>query len=249
MITLQSSEQQIRVLVADAFPMSCQLLAEGLCATGAFDATAVVTSEQAHELMSSVRFDALLISSNFSGSHASGPRFVREIHRLHPKLGIIVLLDTMERRTIVEAFRAGARGILARSDSLATLCKCIQRIHEGQVWAGAPELTYLLEALGDPTPIENHGLPPGPQLSRREQEIAQLVAEGFSNRKISERLKLSEHTIKNYLFRVFEKLGVSTRVELTLYALKGGDISRSKPASPQPALSASQEQMESKRSG
>jgi hypothetical protein len=56
-----------------------------------------------------------------------------------------------------------------------------------------------------------------------------MVAEGFSNRQISERLVLSEHTIKNYLFRVFEKLGVSTRVELTLYALKRGKIPRTRP--------------------
>jgi transposase len=55
-----------------------------------------------------------------------------------------------------------------------------------------------------------------------------LVAEGYSNREISEQLALSEHTIKNYLFRVFEKLGVTTRVGLTLYALKQGKASRTK---------------------
>jgi DNA-binding CsgD family transcriptional regulator len=57
-------------------------------------------------------------------------------------------------------------------------------------------------------------------LSPREEEVALLVAEGLSNREISDRLQLSEHTIKNYLFRMFEKLGVNTRVELALYSLE-----------------------------
>ncbi len=229
--------------------MSGQLLAEGLCGTGQFGAAAASTSEQAYELMASGRFDALLVTPNFSGNHASGLRFVREAHGLHPELGIVVLLDALERPAVVEAFRAGARGILTRSDSLGTLCKCLARVHEGQVWAGAHELVYLLEALAEPLPMENRGVPSARQLSRREQEIAQLVAEGCSNRQISERLKLSEHTIKNYLFRVFEKLGVSTRVELTLYTLNGGNFFRSEPASPRPALSAGPEPLESKRSG
>jgi DNA-binding NarL/FixJ family response regulator len=246
---LQDSERQIRVLVADALPMSCQLLAEGLGSTGRFAASAASTCEQAHELMAATRFDALLVSPSFSGTPISDLRFVQEVHALHPELGIVVLLDTLERPAVVEAFRVGARGILARTDSLDTLCKCIARIHEGQVWARSAELVYLLEALAAPFPIENRGALFARQLSRREQEIAQLVAEGCSNRQISERLKLSEHTIKNYLFRVFEKLGVSTRVELTLYALKAGGFYRSAGISSRSVSSADEEQMESKRSG
>jgi DNA-binding NarL/FixJ family response regulator len=72
-------------------------------------------------------------------------------------------------------------------------------------------------------------VPPTPRtLSPREEEIARLAAHGLSNRQISEQLDLSEHTVKNYLFRIFEKLGVSTRVELTLHALKLGAPHRPK---------------------
>jgi DNA-binding NarL/FixJ family response regulator len=72
---------------------------------------------------------------------------------------------------------------------------------------------------GKEQPLSN-----GRGLSKREEEIARLVAEGMSNRQISQQLTLSEHTIKNYLFRIFEKLGVSTRVELALYALNRGPV-------------------------
>jgi DNA-binding NarL/FixJ family response regulator len=84
-----------------------------------------------------------------------------------------------------------------------------------------------LESLVEHGPIVSR-LPGSRPLSKREEQITILVTEGYSNREISERLALSEHTIKNYLFRVFEKLGVTTRVGLTLYALKQATAPRAK---------------------
>jgi DNA-binding NarL/FixJ family response regulator len=190
---------------------------------------AAATQGEVIEALGRTRFDVVLISTNFSQDALEGLLFVREIRTLDPEVNIVVLLDAMERSLVVEAFRCGARGVFCRSDSFQTLCKCILCVHEGQVWASSTELQFVLEALVEPLPIETRGLPNSRPLSKREEEIAHMVAEGFSNRQISERLVLSEHTIKNYLFRVFEKLGVSTRVELTLYALKRGKIPRTRP--------------------
>jgi DNA-binding NarL/FixJ family response regulator len=206
--------------VADAVAMSCQLLVDALLLTKRYDALAATAPEEVVVALDRARF---------SVDPLEGLRFVSEVRDLHREVGIVVLLDTLERNLVVEAFRSGAHGVFARSDSFQTLCKCILCVHEGQVWASSAELGFVLEALVDPPPIENRGLPSSRPLSRREAEIAHLVAEGFSNRQISERLDLSEHTIKNYLFRVFEKLGVSTRVELTLYALKRGKVPRTRP--------------------
>jgi DNA-binding NarL/FixJ family response regulator len=194
-----------------------------------FEAVAAATQGEVIEALGRTRFDVVLISTNFSQDALEGLLFVREIRTLDPEVNIVVLLDAMERSLVVEAFRCGARGVFCRSDSFQTLCKCILCVHEGQVWASSTELQFVLEALVEPLPIETRGLPNSRPLSKREEEIAHMVAEGFSNRQISERLVLSEHTIKNYLFRVFEKLGVSTRVELTLYALKRGKIPRTRP--------------------
>ena len=174
-------------------------------------------------------FDVVLISTGFSPEPLEGLRFVSEVRNLHREVSIVVLLDALERNLVVEAFRCGAQGVFCRSDSFQALCKCILCVHEGQVWASSAELEFVLDALVDPLPIETRGSPSSRPLSKREEEIAHMVAEGFSNRQISERLDLSEHTIKNYLFRVFEKLGVSTRVELTLYALKRGQVPRTRP--------------------
>ena len=183
--------------------------------------------EQVLGSLATNQFEVLLISLG-SLEHVSSEMYMaREAGKVSPQLSVIFLLDGMNRQTVIEAFRSGARGVITRSDSLETLYKCIARVAEGQVWASSVQLDFLLEALVEPLSIENGSESPARPLSKREEEIARLVAEGCSNRQISEKLKLSEHTIKNYLFRVFEKLGVSTRVELTLYALNRGRIPRS----------------------
>ena len=227
--SVSNSCLRTRVLVADAVAMSCQLLVDALLLTNRFDAVVATTPDEVILLLDHGRFDVVLIATTFSQDPLDGLRFVNEIRDLHREASIVVLLDTLERNLVVEAFRSGAQGIFSRSDSFQALCKCILCVHEGQVWASSAEIGYMLDALVDPLPIETRALSSSRPLSKREEEIAHMVAEGFSNRQISERLDLSEHTIKNYLFRVFEKLGVSTRVELTLYALKRGKVPRTRP--------------------
>ena len=194
-----------------------------------YDTVAAATPEEVILALDRAPFDVVLIGTSFATEPLEGLRFVSEVRNLHRKVSIVVLLDALERNLVVEAFRCGAQGVFCRSDSFQALCKCILCVHAGQVWASSAELDFVLEALADPMPIDTRGSPSSRPLSKREEEIAHMVAEGLSNRQISERLDLSEHTIKNYLFRVFEKLGVSTRVELTLYALKRGKVPRTRP--------------------
>ena len=217
--------------MADAAAMSCQLLVDALLLSQRYDAVAATTPEEVVLALDCARFDVVVISTSFSPSALEGLRFMSEVREHRRELGIVALLDTMERNLVVEAFRCGAHGVFSRSDSFQALCKCILCVHAGQVWANSEELSFVLDALVDPLTGQTRGLPSLRQLSKREEEIALMVAEGFSNRQISGRLDLSEHTIKNYLFRVFEKLGVSTRVELTLYALKRGKVPRTRPQS------------------
>jgi DNA-binding NarL/FixJ family response regulator len=198
--------------------MSCHLVADALC-QGRYRALAAATPKRAIQLLGRVRFDVVLIGMGLSEGSPTVVRLIRQVQSLQPSLSIIVLLDAMDRASIVEAFRSGARGVFFRSESFETLCKCIRCVHEGQVWASSAELQLVLDELVE-RKAKVSRLPAARPLSKREEQITLLVAEGYSNRQISEKLDLSEHTIKNYLFRVFEKLGVSTRVGLTLYALR-----------------------------
>ena len=220
--TLPNSDPRLRILVADAVAMSCRLLADALQRSRRFEADAAVTPEEVLQSVARRSYGVILISTNFGADVNDGFRIVRDIQDLQPDTAVVVLLDSPERNHVVEAFRSGAKGVFCRADSFQLLCKCIQCVREGQVWANSVELQFVLEALLEPEPMETRTLANSRPLSKREEEIARLVAEGLSNRQISQRLALSEHTIKNYLFRIFEKLGVATRVELALYAVRRG---------------------------
>jgi DNA-binding NarL/FixJ family response regulator len=150
--------------------------------------------------------DVALIGANLQEGPLSGFSRLPQLRTEFPALPWIILLDRTVPELVVDAFRAGARGVFSRSDSdISKLSKCIRRVVEGQVWADSNQLYYLLEAFSS-----------GP--SEREQP-RERVAEGMGNREIAQRLNLSEHTVKNYLFRIFEKPGFSNRVELVLYAV------------------------------
>jgi DNA-binding NarL/FixJ family response regulator len=130
------------------------------------------------------------------------------------------MLDESEPRTVVDAFRAGAKGVFSRTQSdIRLLAKCVRRVTEGQVWIDSAQMLFLLEALTGEQDAASNGGGATPKLTRREESVVRLVVQGMVNREIAEQLRLSEHTIKNYLFRIFDKLGVSNRVELALYAV------------------------------
>src|SRR5256712_9202271 len=102
------------------------------------------------------------------------------------------------------------------------LCKCIQSVHHGQVWANSEQLQYLIEVVTQVPSLRRVKALGGKLLTPREEQVVALVADGPSNREVAHELCLSEHTIKKYLFRIFDKLGISSRVELVLYAVSHG---------------------------
>jgi two-component system nitrate/nitrite response regulator NarL len=212
----------VRVLVADRARMNSQLLAHALARDPNFQVTEAEPSETA--ILAAVGTenpDVVLLSSTLENSSTHGSQVARRLRAVYPHVRIVMLLDDSERSAVVEAFRAGARGIFCRTEPLNNLAKCISSARAGQVWANSRELGYLLEALAETMPTIRWGETSDfSLLSKREQDVVRCVADGLSNREIARQLKLTEHTVKNYLFRVFNKLGVSSRVELVLYAFR-----------------------------
>lgn len=226
---IPNSSAKIRILVADVTTMSGHLVADALQRTGYYEAVTTTTPSKVLRVLDHASFDVVLMGIASGGDLVTSSGFMREVHRLHPALNIIVLLETRHRALVVEALACGARGIFCRSDRFEALCNCIRCVHAGQVWACTAELEYVVDALFEHA--SRAPQTPGTRpLSKREQQIALLVAEGNSNRQIAEQLRLSEHTVKNYLFRIFEKIGVSTRVGLTLHMLKQNPGGRSSDA-------------------
>ncbi|MGZ4788343.1 MAG: LuxR C-terminal-related transcriptional regulator [Terriglobales bacterium] len=210
----------ISVLVADYDVLACRLLASRLRKHRQFHVTECSeTVPTTVELMRRIRPSVAIVSAGLQGDPEGGYRVLREVRSWSPRIRAILLLESFEQHAIVEAFRAGARGVFVRSAyKFETLCKCVHKVYLGQVWADSKQLCYVLDAFAQTTPLQvspNAGV----RLSKREAEVVRLVVEGLSNREIAQRLELSEHTVKNYVFRVFDKLGVSSRVELVHYAL------------------------------
>ena len=216
------TKAKLRILLADSNLMACRLLAQAIEMQPDFVVVASVVD--CRSLLDSLRQhqpDVALIGAHLQEGPLSGFTCLPQLRAEFPALRWIMLLDRTEPELVVDAFRAGTRGVFARSDSdISLLCKCIRRVVEGQVWADSTQLHYLLEAFSS-------GRTDGEQpreralslLTAREETVVRLVAEGMGNREIAQHLKLSEHTVKNYLFRIFEKLGFSNRVELVLYAI------------------------------
>ncbi len=243
-VALPEVSEVIRVLAADSTRMNSQLLAAVLERDKRFQVLEPVTDSRAiAAAVMKEKPTVVLISAELDKDPRKGFQITRELSATLPQARVVMLLDTSERCLVVEAFRAGARGVFCRSESLKSLAKCIHCVSTGQVWANSKELRYLLEALGEALPLRAMDVRGAALLSRREQEVVGCVAEGLSNREIAQRLSLTEHTVKNYLFRIFDKLGVSKRVEVVLFAYSRGNgalaNSTSRAEDSQPSLSKS----------
>jgi DNA-binding CsgD family transcriptional regulator len=122
--------------------------------------------------------------------------------------------------SVIAVFRCGAAGVFSRTDSLPELARCIEHVSRGEIGANKEDSEFLLEALRSTPSCEGIGAGKIDQLSPRELQVAERAAQGESNKQIADQLGLSEHTVKNYLFHVFEKLGVSNRFELLFLLFK-----------------------------
>jgi DNA-binding NarL/FixJ family response regulator len=219
-LTSFPQQDRIRVLAADNTSMNTQLLVETLGRDGQFNVASPASKEvEILAVLKRERSQIALISARQGADSRGGFGLSREICSSSPSTRVIMLLDSSERTPVIEAFRAGARGVFCRTESLKLLAKSIRCVHEGQIWANSTELQFLLESMAEPVPMKFLSASGDALLSAREVDVVRCVAEGLSNREIAQRLNLREHTVKNYLFRIFDKLGVSSRVEVVLYAL------------------------------
>jgi len=164
--------------------------------------------------------DVALIGSSASRQESVALPFLEQIAAAGTAVRPIILSEDMGREDVVSFFRKGARGLICKSRSdVSLLLKCIACVGAGQVWASAEQLEVLLRSLSHPRSFAVTNMTGDALLSQREEQVLDLLARGLSNRDLAKALKLSEHSVKNHLFRIFDKLGVSNRMEAVLYAM------------------------------
>jgi len=211
----------VQVLVADSGPIQSQLLTRALKSRRDFQVSAVALETDAlHDFMQSNRADVVLIA----GNHLPDLSLLRWLRVSYPKIAPVLLAETDDRELVVNAFRAGARGIfLFAHTPFSMLCKCIHCVFQGEVWLNSRQMTYVLDALSEVPTLRVVNSTGRFLLTPREEQVVALVADGMTNRGVAVELGLSEHTIKKYLLRIFDKVGISSRVELVLYAMSHGE--------------------------
>jgi DNA-binding NarL/FixJ family response regulator len=212
--------QKISVVVSDANYMTSELLARALSRMKTLSILkSTVSFPETLDAIVELNPDIALVSTHLSDGLYRGLEVLRRARQRSVKTRHVVLMDDSEHEVVIDAFRAGAHGVVRRSTPINLLGRCIAAVHSGQIWASSADLQQVLAALEKMMPfrcVNAHG---ETLLTQREQDIVPLVADGLTNKEISSHLKLSEHTIKNHLFRIYEKLGISSRVELILYAV------------------------------
>ena len=222
--SLRRTKDRISVLVITADNMTSELLRSAFAhgRKGFKVETLTGSSQKIIGQLATHKADVTLISEELQDGPEAGIRVLQKARDSHGTSPIMLLQSSRPER-VVSAFRDGARGVFYRSHSLKSLSKCIEAVHQGQFWVGNEDLEHLIKALSHLKPVQLHDSEGMPLLTRREEDVVRLVADGMKNREIAQRLRVKEHSIRNYIYRIFEKLGVSSRVELILYVFSHRD--------------------------
>jgi two-component system nitrate/nitrite response regulator NarL len=163
--------------------------------------------------------DILLL--DLSMPNHPGLEALRDLGSCEPsKTRVILLSADVSKRQIVEALQLGARGVVLKDSATEFLLKAIQTAMAGGYWVGRERVANLVQYLrnliqntGEETRQRRYGL------TARELQIVSAVVSGYSNKEIAARFKISQDTVKHHLSNIFDKTGVSTRVELALFAV------------------------------
>jgi DNA-binding NarL/FixJ family response regulator len=213
---MTKSRQAVRILVADDHAIFRDGLRKLL--EGADDVQIVGEASNGVEctkMLGKLKPDILLLDLRMPEKDGLG--VLEEVNFDSLPTRVIVLTAAEDDRDVVRAMRLGARGVVLKQSASDLLLKSIRKVHEGEIWLDNRMTAEVIDAFKKSS--ESGQRREKPLLSDREKEIVQLVAQGFRNREIGEKLFISEQTVKNHLHNIFDKLGVSDRLELALYAI------------------------------
>ena len=219
----------IRIAIADDHP----LVREGLRKILDLQPGFAVVGEaadglEALKVVADLRPDVLLL--DLAMPRMNGLEVLKELGRTVDEVKTVLLTAGIEREETVQALRLGARGVVLKESATQLLYKCVHAVMSGEFWVGHDRIDDLLKAMREIEHAPPGDAPPASRLTRRELQVIAAVVEGGGNKDIGEALGLSEQTVKNHLSNIFDKLGVSNRLELALYAVHHKLLARLAPA-------------------
>jgi DNA-binding NarL/FixJ family response regulator len=215
--TVTGSKRKIKIALADDHTIFRDGLRRLLQLEPDFDIVAEAEDgSEVPDILKDQSPDILLLDLKMPG--LDGLSVLQRLQAQKHKTKIIVLTASDDEGEYVQAMKYGTCGIVLKQTATDLLIKSIRKVYEGEIWLDAKTTAAVMRQFAspsDPGPRERDK----PRLSNREREIVALVAQGFKNKEIAERMFISEQTVKNHLHNIFDKLGVSDRLELALYAI------------------------------
>jgi len=213
---MSKPKQAIRILVADDHAIFRDGLRKLLEVTDEVEIVGEASNGvECTKMLTKLKPDILLLDLRMPEKDGLG--VLEEVNFDTLPTRVIVLTAAEDDRDVVRAMRLGARGVVLKQSASDLLLKSIRKVHDGEIWLDNRMTAEVIDAFKKSS--ESGQRREKPLLSDREKEIVQLVAQGFRNREIGEKLFISEQTVKNHLHNIFDKLGVSDRLELALYAI------------------------------
>jgi two-component system, NarL family, nitrate/nitrite response regulator NarL len=222
--TLPLTQSKIRIVVADDHP----IFRDGLCKLLALEDDFEVVAQasdgrQVLDVLQQHQPDILLLDLKMPG--LDGLSTLQRLQLERSRTRVIVLTASDDKNEFVQAMKLGTSGIVLKQTATELLIKSIRKVHAGEIWLDSHTTAAVIRQF-----VANKEAPPPPSqapqrdrerspLSQREREIVALVAQGFKNKEMAEKMFISEQTVKNHLHNIFDKLGVSDRLELALYAI------------------------------
>jgi len=217
---------RVRVMIADDLPIfrdGLRKLIEsqpGMCVAGESSVGAEVV-----RMVRELKPDILLL--DLALPRHSGLQVLNDLAGLSSPVRTLVLAATVEESSILEAFYLGAYGVVLKASPRKVLLNSIRSVIAGQYWLDNESFPIVIEALRKSPPSQNGTTPGnGYGLTPSELKIVERVAYGSSNKEVGQEFSISERTVKHHLTNVFNKLGISSRVELAVFALERGLVNK-----------------------
>ncbi len=219
-----TESKNVRIVLADDHPIVRDGLKKLLLLEDDFEV--VGEAGDGREVLERVQeLDPDILLLDLRMPNLDGLSALQALQQTNKRTRVIVLTASEDKNEFVKAMKLGCSGIVLKQTAPDLIVKSIRKVHAGEIWLDSHTTAAVMRQFSTGMETGGSGGRGGRErnpLSAREREIVALVAQGYKNKEMAEKMFISEQTVKNHLHNIFDKLGVSDRLELALYAIHKG---------------------------